>query len=112
MFKFFIMLLLIAGSSLFVIEAFALEVEIQKESDRVIESRGWLTPELHSYQEQFQMIIDEVNSKTRISIGMLSTHPNDIRFPDYIEDISSNPRIFSFTPVSYTHLTLPTILLV
>ena len=97
MFKFFIMLLLIAGSSLFVIEAFALEVEIQKESDRVIESRGWLTPELHSYQEQFQMIIDEVNSKTRISIGMLSTHPNDIRFPDYIEDISSNPRIFSFT---------------
>ena len=69
MFKFFIMLLLIAGSSLFVIEAFALEVEIQKESDRVIESRGWLTPELHSYQEQFQMIIDEVNSKTRISIG-------------------------------------------
>lgn len=97
MFKFFIALLLISGSSVFVIEAFALEVEIQKESDRIIESRGWITPEMHSYQEQFQLIIDEVNSKTRVSISMLSTHPNDIRFPDYIEDISSDPSIISFT---------------
>jgi hypothetical protein len=74
-----------------------LEVEIQKESDRIIESRGWLTPEIHSFQEQFQIIIDQSNSKSRISIGMLSTHPNDIRFPDYIEAISSNPKILSFT---------------
>ena len=107
MFKFFIMLLLIAGSSLFVIEAFALEVEIQKEADRVIESRGWLTPELHSYQEQFQMIIDEVNSKTRISIGMLSTHPNDIRFPDYIEDISSCLLYTSPSPRAATLSRMP-----
>ena len=95
--KFLIILLLLAGSSLFAVEAFALEVEIQKESDRIIESRGWLTPEIHSFQEQFQIIIDHANSKSRISIGMLSTHPNDIRFPDYIEAISSNPRILSFT---------------
>ena len=95
--KFLIILLLLAGSSLFAVEAFALEVEIQKESDRIIESRGWLTPEIHSFQEQFQIIIDQANSKSRISIGMLSTHPNDIRFPDYIEAISSNPRILSFT---------------
>jgi hypothetical protein len=95
--KFLIILLLLAGSSLFAVEAFALEVEIQKESDRIIESRGWLTPEIHSFQEQFQIIIDHTNSKSRISIGMLSTHPNDIRFPDYIEAISSNPRILSFT---------------
>jgi hypothetical protein len=95
--KFLIILLLLAGSSLFAVEAFALEVEIQKESDRIIESRGWLTPELHSFQEQFQIIIDQANSKSRISIGMISTHPNDIRFPDYIEAISSNPRILSFT---------------
>jgi len=95
--KFLIILLLLAGSSIFVVEAFALEVEIQKESDRIIESRGWLTPEIHSFQEQFQIIIDHANSKSRISIGMLSTHPNDIRFPDYIEAISSNPRILSFT---------------
>jgi len=95
--KFLIILLLLAVSSIFVVEAFALEVEIQKESDRIIESRGWLTPEIHSFQEQFQIIIDHANSKSRISIGMLSTHPNDIRFPDYIEAISSNPRILSFT---------------
>ena len=95
--KFLIILLLLAGSSIFTVEVFALEVEIQKESDRIIESRGWLTPEIHSFQEQFQIIIDQANSKSRISIGMLSTHPNDIRFPDYIEAISSNPRILSFT---------------
>jgi len=94
--KFLIILLLLAVSSLFAVEAFALEVEIQKESDRIIESRGWLTPEIHSFQEQFQIIIDQVNSKSRISIGLLSTHPNDIMFPDYIEAISSNPRILSF----------------
>jgi len=95
--KFLVILLLLAVSSLFAVEAFAFEVEIQKESDRIIESRGWLTPEIHSFQEQFQIIIDKANSKSRISIGMLSTHPNDIRFPDYIEAISSNPRILSFT---------------
>ena len=95
--KFLIILLLLAGSSLFAVEAFALEVEIQKETDRIIESKGWLTPEIHTFQEQFQIIIDEVNSKTRISIGMLSTHPNDIKFPDEIEALSSDPRIFSIT---------------
>jgi hypothetical protein len=93
--KFLIILLLLAVSSLFAVEVFALEVEIQPESDRIIESRGWLTPELHPFQEQFQIIIDQVNSKSRISIGMLSTHPNDIRFPDYIEAINSDPRIIS-----------------
>ena len=97
MFKFLIILMLLAASSLFAVEAFALEVEIQKESDRIIESRGWLTPEMHSFQEQFQIIIDQTNEKSRISIGLLSTHPNDIRFPDYIESISSEPRILSFT---------------
>ena len=62
--KFLIILLLLAGSSLFAVEAFALEVEIQKESDRIIESRGWLTPEIHSFQEQFQIIIDHATPKT------------------------------------------------
>jgi len=95
--KFLMILLLLFGSSLFAVEAFALEVEIQKESDRIIESKGWLTPELHSYQEQFQIIIDQTNSKSRISIGMLSTQQNDIGFPEQIEEISSNPQIVSFT---------------
>ena len=72
-------------------------LKYRRRSDRIIESKGWLTPEIHSFQEQFQIIIDHANSKSRISIGMLSTHPNDIRFPDYIEAISSNPRILSFT---------------
>ena len=61
--KFLIILLLLAGSSLFAVEAFALEVEIQKESDRIIESKGWLTPEKHTFQEQYQIIIDQINSK-------------------------------------------------
>ena len=95
--KFLVILLLLAVSSLFAVEAFAFEVEIQKESDRIIESKGWLTPSIHSYQEQLQIIIDMINSKNRVSIGILSTHPNDIRFPDYIEAISSDPRIISFT---------------
>jgi hypothetical protein len=95
--KFLIILLLLALSSIFAVEAFALEVEIQKESERKQEEKGWLTPDLHSFQEQIQIIIDRADSKTRISIGMLSTHPNDIRFPDYIENIASNPSIFSFT---------------
>ena len=77
MFKFLIFLVLLAGSSLFVTEVFSLDIELQKEGDRIIESKGWLTPEEHSLREHLQIIIDQ--------------------------------REF---PVSYTHLTLPTILLV
>ena len=97
MFKLLIFLILLAGSPLFVMEVFSLDIEIQKESDRIIEAKGWIIPETHSYQEQFQIIIDQTGFKNRISIGMLSTDPNDIRLPDYIEAISSNPRIVSFT---------------
>ena len=95
--KVLIILLLLAASSLFTINAFALEVEIQKESDRIIESKGWLTPDIHTFQEQLQIIIDQTNQKSRVSVGLLSTHPNDIIFPDYIEASSSNTRILSFT---------------
>ena len=109
MYKFLIILLLLAGSSLFVVESFAFDhtagsqpapefkVEIQKESERIIESKGWLTPELHSFQEQLRIIIDHTNSKNRLSIDMLSTNPNDIRFPNFIENISSDPRVVSYT---------------
>ena len=41
MFKILIFLILLAGSSLLVTEVFALEIELQKESDRIIESKGW-----------------------------------------------------------------------
>ena len=97
MLKFLIFLVLLAGSSLFVTEVFSLEIELQKESERVIDSYGWLTPEKFSLQEQIQIIIDETNQKNRISIGLLTTNEDDIKFPDNIEAIISNPKIIAFT---------------
>jgi len=95
MFKFLIFLVLLAGSSLFVTEVFALEIELQKESDRIIEAKGWLEPEQHSLKEFLQIIIDQKESKNRISVGLISTNQSDIKLPDEIEAISSNPKIFS-----------------
>jgi len=97
MLKFLIFFVLLAGSSIFVTQAFSVEIEFQKESERVIDSYGWLTPEKFSMQEQIQIIIDETKQKNRISIGILSTSPDDIQFPDNIEDIRFNPKIVSFT---------------
>jgi len=95
MFKFLIFLILLAGSSLFVTEVFSLEIELQKESDRIIESKGWLQPEQHTLREHLQIIIDQRESQNRISVGLLSKNPNDIKLPDNIEAISSNPKIYS-----------------
>ena len=97
MLKFLMFLMLLATSSFFVTEAFSLEIEIQKESDRIIESMGWLTPEKHTLTEQFQLIIDETKQRKRIAIGILSANSNDLRFPDELEAINSNPRILSLT---------------
>ena len=97
MLKFLMFLVLLVGSSLFVADAFSLEVEVQKKSDWFIENMEWLTPGKLSLQEQFQIIIDESNHRNRISIGILSTNPNDIIFTDKIEALSSNPKINSFT---------------
>jgi len=97
MFKFLIFLILLAGSSLFVTEVFALEIELQKESDRIIESMGWLEPEQHSLKEFLQIIIDQRESKNRISVSLISTSQSDIKLPDNIEAISSNPNISSMT---------------
>jgi len=95
MFKILIFLILLAGSSLFVTEVFSLEIELQKESDRIIESMGWLQPEQHSLKEFMQIIIDQRESKNRITVGLISTSQSDIKLPDEIEAISSNPKIFS-----------------
>jgi len=95
MFKFLIFLVLLAGSSLFVTEVFALEIELQKESDRIIEAKGWLEPEQHSLKEFLQIIIDQRESKNRISIGLISSGQTHIKLPDNIEAISSNPKISS-----------------
>jgi len=95
MFKFLIFLVLLAGSSLFVTEVFALEIELQKESDRIIDAKGWLEPGQHSLKEFLQIIIDQRESKNRISVSLISTSQSDIKLPDEIEAISSNPKIFS-----------------
>ena len=95
MFKFLIFLILLAGSSLFVTEVFGIEIELQKESDRIIEAKGWLTPEEHSLREHLQIIIDQREFQNRISVGLLSKNPDDIKLPDNIEAISSNPNISS-----------------
>ena len=97
MFKILIALILLAGSSLFVTEVFALEIDLQKESDRIIESKGWLEPEQNSLKEHLQIIIDQREFKNRISVVLMSKNPNDIQLPDNIEAISSNPDIFSMT---------------
>jgi len=97
MFKILIFLILLAGSSLFVTEVFALEIELQKESDRIIESKGWLELEQHSLQEHLQIIIDQREFKNRISVILMSKNPSDIQLPDNIEAISSNPKISSMT---------------
>ena len=95
MFKFLIALILLAGSSLFVTEVFALEIELQKESDRIIEAKGWLEPGQHSLKEFLQIIIDQREFKNRISVGIISSSSNDIQLPNNIEAISSNPKIYS-----------------
>jgi len=97
MFKFLIVLVLLAGSSLFVTEVFSLEIGLQKESDRIIESKGWLTLEEHSLQEHLRIIIDQREFKNRISVVLMSKNPSDIQLPDNIEAISSNPKIYSMT---------------
>ena len=95
MLKFLIFLLAITISPFLLTEAYSLEVEFQKESERIIESMGWLEPEKVSYQEQIQIIIDRDELKNRISVNMLSKNPNDLRFPDYIESITDEPKIIS-----------------
>ena len=97
MLKFLIFFVLLVGSSIFVTQVFSLEVEFQKKSDWFIESMGWLTPEQHPLKERFQIIINQIDFKNIISIGWLTTNPNDIIFTDKIEALSSNPKIVSFT---------------
>ena len=95
MLKFLIFLVVLMVFPFSLMNASSLEVEFQKESERVIESMGWLEPEKVSYQEQIQIIIDRDELKNRISVNMLSKNPNDLGFPDYIESITDDPKIIS-----------------
>ena len=97
MLKLLIFLVFVISCSVFLTQAFSLEVELQKEDERIQDALGFLKPGEHDFQEQFQIIVDEPNLKNRISIGLLSTNSDDIIFPDYIEDLAYNPRIFSYT---------------
>jgi hypothetical protein len=97
MLKILIFLVFVIGCSVFLTQAFSLEVELQKEDERINEALGFLKPGDYDFQEQFQIIIDKSNHKNRISIGLLSTNSDDIMFPDYIEYLTHNPRIFSYT---------------
>ena len=84
MLKFLIFLMILVGSSFFLTEVYSLEVEFQKESERIMDSMGWLEPEKIPYQEQIQIIIDHAGEKNRVTVGMLSKDPTVLRFPDYI----------------------------
>ena len=95
MLKFLMFLTLLACSSFFVTDAFSLEVEVLKESDRVIETLGWLKPGNIPFQEQIQLIIDQVKSKNRISITLASTDKEDIRLPSELESKILDPKILS-----------------
>ena len=96
MLKFFIFLSLLIASPFLLTDASSLEVEFQKESERIMDSMGWLDPEKVSFQEQIQIVIDDKNSKNKIAVSIISKDPNDLRFPDYIEDIIGEPKILSF----------------
>ena len=95
MLKFLMFLTLLACSSFFVTDAFSLEVELLKESERVIETLGWLKPGNIPFQEQIQLIIDQVKSKNRISITLASTDNEDIRLPSELESEIFDPKIIS-----------------
>ena len=97
MIKFLIFLVLLVGSSLFVTDAFSLEIEFQTKGDWLTDTLEWQRLSQHPLQEQFQIIIDESKHRNKISIGVLSTNSDDIRFTDKIEALSSNPMIHSFT---------------
>ncbi len=95
MLKFLMFLTLLACSSFFVTDAFSLEVELLKESERVIETLGWLKPGNIPLQEQIQLIIDQVKSKNRISITLASTNNEDIKLPNELESKTIDPQVIS-----------------
>ena len=58
MIKYFVFLALLTCSSFFIADAFSVEIELLKESDSIIDTRGWLKlDEKLTFQEQIQIII-------------------------------------------------------
>ena len=68
MLKFLIFLVILMVFPFSLMNASSLEVEFQKESERVMDSMGWLEPDRIPYQEQIQIIIDRDGFKNKISV--------------------------------------------
>ena len=95
MIKFLILLMFLAGISFSAIDVFGIEIEMLKESDRIIDTRGWSELETDPLQEQLQIVIDQVNNKNQISVIILSTDENDISLPSQLKSKILNPRLVS-----------------
>ena len=95
MFKFLIFLALLACSSFLITDAFSVEVELLKESDRILDTMGWSELGTEPYQEQIQIIINPDTHKHRISVMMLSTDNEDIRLPNELESKTIDPQVIT-----------------
>ena len=96
MLKFLIFLTLLACSSFFVTDVFSLEIELLKESDRLMDAEGWLKlGEQEQFQEQIQIIIDKVEQKNKINVMILSTDNEDIKLPVELESKIFDSKINS-----------------
>ena len=73
MIKFLILVIFFVGVSFFTIDVFGIEVELLKESDRIIDTRGWLELGTDPLQEQLQIVIDRAGYKNQISVILIST---------------------------------------
>ena len=97
MIKFLILVIFFVGVSFFTIDVFGIEVELLKESDRIIDTRGWLELGTDPLQEQLQIVIDRAGYKNQISVILISTDENDIKLPSELKSKISNPRLISIT---------------
>jgi len=101
MIKYFMPLVLLVFSSFFVTDAFSVEIEILKESDRLVDTRGWLQlDDKIAFQEQIQILIDQVGNKNKISVLLISTNQDDIKIPPQFESAISIPEISAITYTS------------
>ena len=89
-------LTLLACSSFLVTDAFSIEVELLKESDRIMDTLGWLELGNEQYQEHLQIIINQIELKNKISVLLVSTDNDDIYLPfEYQHETWTDPRIIS-----------------
>ena len=101
MIKYFIFLVLLVPSTFFITDAFSVEVEILKEHDRIIDTRGWSPlDDKIAFQEQIQILIDQTTNRNKITTMFVSTNQDDIKIPPQFESVLS---ISEITVISYTN---------